>query len=417
MFRDFSDEGKNALQEYIGDVIKPQNWEELLEMAVDLAMVSGSWLVQLGLKNSIDGIGEYQTALLEKHVVTSQRIEEIFSDVRAVDKQYSGILAEAVDTAEQLTTYINNLAGCIEPSGGNFTVANLAGVMEIAKENLESNQIELTGALGVAEQEEIGEAYIVEAAGLNLTYEDFMKLTEAQQQEYIKRAGAYMLALCPTVSVEGKCYEQTVPIGVDMTATYRVTIKGSMDGDNGEVVNLTIEQQQLVLKSVGWSGDGSSVTVDEQGVGLNVSNQNYTLGMMQQYDGQVELKSIITNGESKMIFSVGGNITHTNIKYEIETTISEDASVSSEIEINQSNNTNMPQWEPVPELSYAPVMQEDNLPDLGDMWHSSSNPVYWNGYEPYSDYSFGVPLNPGVVGAFTVEEILILLLLLLVPVP
>lgn len=92
-------------------------------------------------------------------------------------------------------------------------------------------------------------------------------------------------------------------------------------------------------------------------------------------------------------------------------------SVTSAIELEKSNNTDMPQWEPVHGLSYAPVMQEDNLPDLGDMWHSSSNPVYWNGCEPYTDYSFGVPLNPGSVGALTVTEVLIFLLLLLVPVP
>lgn len=356
MFRDFSDEGKNALQEYIGDVIKPQNWEELLEMAVDLAMVSGAWLVQLGLKNSIESIGEYQTTLLEKHVVTSQRIEEIFSDVRAVDEQYSGILAEAVDTAEQLTTYINNLAGCIDPSGGNFTVTNLAGVMEIAKENLESNQIELTGALEVAEQEEIGEAY-------------------------------------------------------------RVTIKGSMDGNNGEVVNLTIEQQQLVLKSVGWSGNGSSVTVGEQGVGMDVESGEATIGFTQSINEDSTLKTSITTGKSETSLSIQDLGVTVKATYEVKTEISEQTSVTSAIELEKSNNTGMPQWEPVSELSYAPVMPEYNLPDLGDMWHSSSNPVYWNGYEPYSDYSFGVPLNPGVVGALTVEEILILLLLLLVPVP
>ena len=91
--------------------------------------------------------------------------------------------------------------------------------------------------------------YIISVSRLNLTYDEFEALSEKEQLEYINRVAAWVLSIIPDVELEAGLYEVTVPLGVDMTATYCVSVKGTTDFGNQSTVNLVIKKQQIILQS------------------------------------------------------------------------------------------------------------------------------------------------------------------------
>ena len=101
----------------------------------------------------------------------------------------------------------------------------------------------------------IRDRYIISVSRLNLTYDEFEALSEKEQLEYLNRVAAWVLSIIPEVELEAGLYEVSVPLGVDMTATYCVSVKGTTNFGNQSTVGLTIEQQKIVLQSFKVSSD------------------------------------------------------------------------------------------------------------------------------------------------------------------
>lgn len=348
MFRDFSEDAKEQLLEYVNEVAPVTTWEKVKDCIGDMGLTVQGWLGQLNISDYVNDLDAYHKKILDKNDTSTQQIEQIFSDVTAVDAKYGAILLETVTTGTQIVKYIRDLADTIDPAGGKFTMDKMEELLGMDKADLEAEQIQLTGALTEGGQEDAASAYVEDAAGLDMTYDDFLQLTKQQQQEYISKAGSYLLSLLPSVELEAGVYEVTVPIGVDMTATYNVTVTGTVEGENEATVGLTIEQQKVVLGSVGFSGGNAGVTVEEDGIGVEGEVGNTTMSINQDVSGKAELSMKITTGDSELKFSVGGSAASTSVKYEVETAISEELKVNSSLEVEKSNNTNLPQWEPVP---------------------------------------------------------------------
>ena len=352
MFRDFSDEAKEQLLGYVNEVTPKGTWDSIIDCVSDWGLVVDEWLGKLDVSNYITDLKSYHSKIIDKNDTSSQQIEQIFTDVNAVDSKYSAVVIEAVNTAKQLVKYINNMADSIDPSGGKFTVGYIEEVLGIDRANLEENQVNYSSALTTAEQTEIATSYVDEVAGLNLTYEEFLMLSKEQQQAYINQAGKYVFALYPGVELEAGKYEITVPIGIDMTATYSVTVTGTCGDSEVATVSLTIEQQQVVLESVNIENSSAKTSIGADAVGFQGTVGNTSLGMTQSLSGGAEVSATITTGASEASLVVEGDINKTSVKYEVETTLSDELSVTSAIEVEKSNNTNMPEWEPIPVAVY-----------------------------------------------------------------
>lgn len=418
MFRDFSDEAKERLLSYVDEVTPVGTWNSIVDCISDWGLTVQEWIGKLSINNYINNLKEYHTQIIDKNDTSSQQIEQIFADVYAVDSKYSTIISEAVSTGRQLVKYINDMADGIDPSGGQFTVEHIEGVLGIDKANMEENQIDLVHALSDGEQIDIATAYMDAAAGLDLTYEDFLQLTEEQQQAYINQAGKYIFSLYPTIELEAGVYEITVPIGVDMTATYSVTVTGTVGSADEETVALTIEQQQVVLESIELSDGSASVSVDEDGINGSLDFGEGGFSIEQSMAGKTSLETCVTTGKTETTLSVESMGNTVSVIYKVETEIEENLSVSSALSVSKSDNTNIPQWEPVLEPALEPIIPAYEMPDLGYAWqpapYMDSN---GNGLESYGDYTYGMPVNTGVSVGLTTTEILAILLLLLVPVP
>lgn len=89
--------------------------------------------------------------------------------------------------------------------------------------------------------------YVDVVDNLDLTYDEFMALSDEEKMAYLSGTSNWLTTLYPNVEMEEGIYEITVPLGVDMSATYNVTVSGSAETDSSETINVTIDQQQIVL--------------------------------------------------------------------------------------------------------------------------------------------------------------------------
>ncbi len=183
---------------------------------------------------------------------------------------------------------------------------------------------------------------------LNLTYDEFEALSEKEQLEYINRVAAWVLSIIPDVELEAGLYEVTVPLGVDMTATYCVSVKGTTDFGNQSTVNLVIKKQQIILQSFKVSSENLFQN-DQYSV-------NSSIGVAIDQDAKAVLSTTAEAGNNVFTLEYGSGIENTSVKYEVETALDDNLKVASSIEIEKSNNTDMPEWEavdiPVEEATY-----------------------------------------------------------------
>ena len=123
-----------------------------------------------------------------------------------------------------------------------------------------------------------------------------------------------------------------------MTATYCVSVKGTTDFGNQSTIGLTIEQQKIVLQSFKVSSDALFEN-DKYSVSENMSVQR---------DGKIGLGETVTMGDTEVSLEHGISLEKTSVKYEVETALNDNLKVASSIEIEKSNNTDMPEWELIP---------------------------------------------------------------------
>ena len=148
--------------------------------------------------------------------------------------------------------------------------------------------------------------------------------------EYLNRVAAWVLSIIPEVELEAGLYEVSVPLGVDMTATYCVSVKGTTNFGNQSTVGLTIEQQKIVLQSFKVSSD-NLVSEDSDIYAKGASN---SVGVGP--DGKIMLGTTVTTGDTKVSLEQGVSLENTSVKYEVETALDDNLKVASSIEIEKS---------------------------------------------------------------------------------
>ena len=338
MMRDFSPGAKELLMQYVDDVIASGVWETIENGKGEFNQAGQDWLSKLGISDYLDNMEGYYQNIISKHSTTKEEIEQIFSDVQQVDTRYIGTVAGLVTAGNAIITYFTDLADNINPNGGNLDIEKLRTTLEADRERLDQMQQSVVRNLIKDGKAEEAAEYIISVSRLNLTYDEFEALSEKEQLEYINRVAAWVLSIIPDVELEAGLYEVTVPLGIDMTATYCVSVKGTTDFGNQSTIGLTIEQQKIVLQSFKVSSDALFEN-DKYSVSENMSVQR---------DGKIGLGETVTMGDTEVSLEHGISLEKTSVKYEVETALNDNLKVASSIEIEKSNNTDMPEWELIP---------------------------------------------------------------------
>ena len=340
MMRDFSPGAKELLMQYVDDVIASGVWETIENGKGEFNQTGQDWLSKLGISDYLDNMEGYYQNIISKHSTTKEEIEQIFSDVQQVDTRHIGTVAGLVTAGNAIITYFTDLADNINPNGGNLDIEKLRTTLEADRERLDQMQQSVVRNLIKDGKAEEAAEYIISVSRLNLTYDEFEALSEKEQLEYINRVAAWVLSIIPDVELEAGLYEVTVPLGVDMTATYCVSVKGTTNFGNQSTVNLVIKKQQIILQSFKVSSENLFQN-DQYSV-------NSSIGVAIDQDAKAVLSTTAEAGNNVFTLEYGSGIENTSVKYEVETALNDNLKVASSIEIEKSNNTDMPEWEVIP---------------------------------------------------------------------
>ena len=390
--RDFSPGAKELLMQYVDDVIASGVWETIENGKGEFNQAGQDWLSKLGISDYLDNMEEYYQNIISKHSTTKEEIEQIFSDVQQVDTRYIGTVAGLVTAGNAIITYFTDLADNINPNGGNLDIEKLRTTLEADRERLDQMQQSVVRNLIKDGKAEEAAEYIISVSRLNLTYDEFEALSEKEQLEYINRAAAWVLSIIPEIELEAGLYEVTVPLGVDMMATYCVSVKGTTNFENQSIVGLTIEQQKIVLQSFKVSNRILNDKYSESG---NISIEP---------GGKIILGETITTGNTEVSLEQGVSLENTSVKYEVETALDDNLKVASSIEIEKSNNTDMPEWEavdiPVEEATYS--------------YESSYNESWMPDWEMVNEFMEGVTVVLRAVGEALICVVFVMMMLALI---
>lgn len=398
MMRDFSPGAKELLMQYVDDVIASGVWETIENGKGEFNQAGQDWLSKLGISDYLDNMEGYYQNIISKHSTTKEEIEQIFSDVQQVDTRYIGTVAGLVTAGNAIITYFTDLADNINPNGGNLDIEKLRTTLEADRERLDQMQQSVVRNLIKDGKAEEAAEYIISVSRLNLTYDEFEALSEKEQLEYINRAAAWVLSIIPEVELEAGLYEVTVPLGVDMTATYCVSVKGTTNFENKSIVGLTIEQQKIVLQSFKVSSD--NLVSEDSDIYAKGASNSVGIGP----DGKIMLGTTVTTGNTEVSLEQGVSLENTSVKYEVETALNDSLKVASSIEIEKSNNTDMPEWEavdiPVEEVTYS--------------YESSYNESWMPDWEMVNEFMEGVTVVLKAVGEALICVVLVMMMFALI---
>ncbi len=396
MMRDFSPGAKELLMQYVDDVIASGVWETIENGKGEFNQAGQDWLSKLGISDYLDNMEGYYQNIISKHSTTKEEIEQIFSDVQQVDTRYIGTVAGLVTAGNAIITYFTDLADNINPNGGNLDIEKLRTTLEADRERLDQMQQSVVRNLIKDGKAEEAAEYIISVSKLNLTYDEFEALSEKEQLEYINRVAAWVLSIIPDVELEAGLYEVTVPLGVDMTASYCVSVKGTTDFGNQSTVNLVIKKQQMMLQSFKVSSENLFQN-DQYSV-------NSSIGIAIDQDAKAVLSTTAEAGNNVFTLEYGSGIENTSVKYEIEEALNDNLKVASSIEIEKSNNIDMPEWEavdiPVEEVTYS--------------YESSYNESWMPDWEMVNEFMEGVTVVLKAVGEALICVVLVMMMFALI---
>ena len=398
MTRDFSPGAKELLMQYVDDVIASGVWETIENGKGEFNQAGQDWLSKLGISDYLDNMEGYYQNIISKHSTTKEEIEQIFSGVQQVDTRYIGTVAGLVTAGNAIITYFTDLADNINPNGGNLDIEKLRTILEADREQLDQMQQSVVRNLIKDGKAEEAAEYIISVSRLNLMYDEFEALSKKEQLEYINRIAAWVLSIILEVELEDGLYEVTVPLGVDMTATYCVSVKGTTNFGNQSTVGLTIEQQKIVLQSFKVSSD--NLVSEDSDIYAKGASNSVGIGP----DGKIMLGTTVTTGDTKVSLEQGVSLENTSVKYEVETALDDNLKVASSIEIEKSNNTDMPEWEavdiPVEEVTYS--------------YESSYNESWMPDWEMVNEFMEGVTVVLKAVGEALICVVLVMMMLALI---
>lgn len=224
MFRDFSATAKQQLLQYVDDVNSNDTWDGINDFFGRYG-ADKKWFEKLDITSYVDNVNTYHQKIIDKKNTSAQQIEQIFSDVEAVDTRYMSGVSELVTYGNKIVQLVNDLADMIDPNGGNLSTEKMNSILAADVEAMQNAEATVEKTI---EDENLGmnpDAAQMSADPVNLSTGNFV-----YDHEDLKIGGEIPLSFHryynskdSRIGVLGKCFLHN----------YELKIEEALDGKIG----------------------------------------------------------------------------------------------------------------------------------------------------------------------------------------
>ncbi len=366
MKRDFTESAKNELLGLVAEV-EDEEWCGVTDWLGDRWSDVCAWFGGMDIRDYEGNMREYHKKVIDKEDMTSSDITNIFDKVNGISTSYKSRFLALLTDLQSYKDTIQQLRDVAEPSGGNFTVANMQQLRNNIQDYLKNSE------------------YLLQITDEGISEADVKELAENGEEDRLfnimNALGKVALEFLPDVKV-GMTYE--VPIGPGMSFYYST----GMEVKGGGLVSadLAVEEQRLTLEELALSGStpwGLSGSFNADGEwSLGAKAENIGVGLDEK---GFNAYWTWTNDNQTLKFSYSYNFLANQLKIEEKiTTDLDEASVYSAMGIKISSAA-FPQpayayayaWEPLEEPGTIEMPYENGFAILlDDTWEFISEEAW-----------------------------------------
>ena len=305
MIRDFSNSAKKKLLEYVKDATETTLWRKIGDRIGDAGLHFQYWFGALSISKYIDNLDAYHKKIIDKNNTTSQRIEEIFTNVKNIDTRYQGGLQQNVNFSESVINFINDLANTIDPNGGNMDMQKMNAALAASLEKIQEAKLSREKAIEDSLLGTDPDAVETSIDPVNLSTGNFIYDFEdlAIDGEIPLSFHRYYNSKDSRISVLGKSFRHNYEIYLNVNDDGEVDIimedgqhkvfaveNGVYYGKNTATDFLTSDKQHFYLKDV----DDNTYIFDKDKKLIRIENRN-NLGISLTYDEDKLIIKVVNN--------------------------------------------------------------------------------------------------------------------------
>lgn len=305
MIRDFSNSAKKKLLEYVKDATETTLWRKIGDRIGDAGLQIQYWFGALSISKYIDNLDAYHKKIIDKNNTTSQRIEEIFTNVKNIDTRYQGGLQQNVNFSESVINFINDLANTIDPNGGNMDMQKMNAALAASLEKIQEAKLSREKAIEDSLLGTDPDAVETSIDPVNLSTGNFIYDSEdlAIDGEIPLSFHRYYNSKDSRISVLGKSFRHNYEIYLNVNDDGEVDIimedgqhkvfaveNGVYYGKNTATDFLTSDKQHFYLKDV----DDNTYIFDKDKKLIRIENRN-NLGISLTYDEDKLLIKVVND--------------------------------------------------------------------------------------------------------------------------
>lgn len=305
MIRDFSNSAKKKLLEYVKDATETTLWRKIGDRIGDAGLQIQYWFGALSISKYIDNLDAYHKKIIDKNNTTSQRIEEIFTNVKNIDTRYQGGLQQNVNFSESVINFINDLANTIDPNGGNMDMQKMNAALAASLEKIQEAKLSREKAIEDSLLGTDPDAVETSIDPVNLSTGNFIYDFEdlAIDGEIPLSFHRYYNSKDSRISVLGKSFRHNYEIYLNVNDDGEVDIimedgqhkvfaveNGVYYGKNTATDFLTNDKQHFYLKDV----DDNTYIFDKDKKLIRIENRN-NLGISLTYDEDKLLIKVVND--------------------------------------------------------------------------------------------------------------------------
>lgn len=263
------------------------------------------WFGALSISKYIDNLDAYHKKIIDKNNTTSQRIEEIFTNVKNIDTRYQGGLQQNVNFSESVINFINDLANTIDPNGGNMDMQKMNAALAASLEKIQEAKLSREKAIEDSLLGTDPDAVETSIDPVNLSTGNFIYDFEdlAIDGEIPLSFHRYYNSKDSRISVLGKSFRHNYEIYLNVNDDGEVDIimedgqhkvfaveNGVYYGKNTATDFLTSDKQHFYLKDV----DDNTYIFDKDKKLIRIENRN-NLGISLTYDEDKLLIKVVND--------------------------------------------------------------------------------------------------------------------------
>lgn len=305
MIRDFSNSAKKKLLEYVKDATETTLWRKIGDRIGDAGLQIQYWFGALSISKYIDNLDAYHKKIIDKNNTTSQRIEEIFTNVKNIDTRYQGGLQQNVNFSESVINFINDLANTIDPNGGNMDMQKMNAALAASLEKIQEAKLSREKAIEDSLLGTDPDAVETSIDPVNLSTGNFIYDFEdlAIDGEIPLSFHRYYNSKDSRISVLGKSFRHNYEIYLNVNDDGEVDIimedgqhkvfaveNGVYYGKNTATDFLTSDKQHFYLNDV----DDNTYIFDKDKKLIRIENRN-NLGISLTYDEDKLLIKVVND--------------------------------------------------------------------------------------------------------------------------